>query len=51
MDVEYVDDFPSNHWQYIEMLSLCPAPATIENIDRNGQNVRLRSLGASKWER
>ena len=31
----------------IEMLSLCPAPATVEIIDRNGQNVRLRSLVTS----
>eukprot|EP00966_Prymnesium_polylepis_P306184 7075249-Prymnesium_polylepis.1 len=30
---------------------LCPAPATVENIDRNGSNFRLRSLGASNSER
>ena len=49
-----VDAFPSKCWQYIDMLTLGsggPAPATVENIDRNGQNFRLRSLGASKSER
>ena len=46
-----VDAFPSNYWQYIDMLILGPAPATVENIDHSGQNFRSRSLGASKSER